>query len=380
MSRPPAPAHTPPGSAAWRVRSAVRAWRREVPELPADGAVCVGLSGGADSLALTTAAVAEFSEVHALIVDHGLQPGSAEVARGAAEIAHSLGASPRIMTADVGSAGGPEAAAREARYAALAGARQGLPVLLAHTLSDQAETVLLGLARGSGARSLRAMAAWDAPWGRPLLGVPRADTRAACAEAGLEVWDDPHNLDPRFRRVRVRSELLPLAEDVLGPGVAEALARTAAQLRADDDALSAIAAATLERGRLPGGAGGEGGAVVEASAAEGPNVGGLDAGVVAAAEPAIASRVVKAWLEECGAVDLTSAHIEAVGALCSRWSGQGPVAVPAGPRWRGVRRHRWMGEDAGDGGGPGANADGSGRTRRLSVWREGTALRIGLRQ
>lgn len=310
------------------------------------GAVCVALSGGADSLALTAAAVAEFDEVHALIVDHGLQKGSDEVAHRAAEIASGLGATPRILTADVGSSGGPEAAAREARYAALAGARQGRPVLLAHTLSDQAETVLLGLARGSGARSLRAMAAWDEPWGRPLLGVPRQDTRAACAEADLQVWDDPHNLDPRFRRVRVRRELLPLAEDVLGPGVAEALARTAAQLRADDDALTAIAAETLDRGRLPD----EGG---ESSA--------LDVGTVEAAEPAIAARVLKAWMAENGAIDLTSTHIEAVVALCRRWTGQGPVAVPAGPEWH---------EDAG-----------SGRTvRRLSVWREGRALRIGLRQ
>ena len=338
--------HSPQGSAAWRVRSAVRAWRREDPARVPGGAVCVALSGGADSLALTAAAVAEFDEVHALIVDHRLQQGSDQVARRAAEIAAGLGATPRIMTADVGSSGGPEAAAREARYAALAGARHGLPVLLAHTLSDQAETVLLGLARGSGARSLRAMAAWDDPWGRPLLGVPRQDTRAACGEAGLQVWDDPHNLDPRFRRVRVRRELLPLAEDVLGPGVAEALARTAAQLRADDDALSAIAAAALDRGRLP---------------AEGEGIPALDVGVVEAAELAIASRVVKEWLDENGAIDLTFAHIDAVVALCKRWSGQGPVAVPAGPEWRGAPA---LGHSA----------------RRLSVWREGRTLQFGLRQ
>ena len=355
MSGPdqPAPAsqHSPPGSAAWRIRSAVRAWRREDPGRVPGGATCVALSGGADSLALTAAAVAEFDEVHALIVDHGLQQGSDEVARRAAEIASGLGATPRILTADVGSSGGPEAAAREARYAAMDAARQGLPVLLAHTLSDQAETVLLGLARGSGARSLRAMAAWDAPWGRPLLGVPRDDTRATCAESGLQVWDDPHNLDPRFRRVRVRRELLPLAEDVLGPGVAGALARTAAQLRADDDALSAIAAEALGRGRLP----------AQGSDDARPHPAGLDVGVVEAAEPAIASRVVKAWLAEGGATDLTSTHVDAVAALCTRWTGQGPVAVPAGPRWRGEV--------------------GSGRSvRRLSVWREGRALRIGLRQ
>lgn len=349
----PAARHSPQGSAAWRVRSAVRAWRSEDPERVPGGAVCVALSGGADSLALAAAAVAEFGEVHALIVDHGLQQGSDEVARRAADIAAGLGAIPRILTAEVGSSGGPEAAAREARYAALAAARRGLPVLLAHTLSDQAETVLLGLARGSGARSLRAMAAWDAPWGRPLLGVDRQDTRAACAEVGLDVWDDPHNLDPRFRRVRVRRELLPLAEEILGPGVAKALARTAAQLRDDDDALSAIAAATLERGRLPD-AGDDGGAPGRVGL-------DLDVGVVEAAEPAVAARVVKAWLAENGAIDLTSAHIDAVMALCRQWSGQGAVAVPAGPGWR--------------------EAPVSGRSaRRLSVWREGRKLHIGLRQ
>lgn len=379
------PAHTPPGSAAWRIRSAVRAWRRDTAaldptvDLGPDAAVCVGVSGGADSLALTAAAVAEFSQVHALIVDHGLQQGSAEVARKAADIAASLGAQPRVMTADVGSAGGPEAAAREARYAALGGARGDMPVLLAHTMSDQAETVLLGLARGSGARSLRAMAAWDAPWGRPLLSVPREDTRAACAEAGLEVWDDPHNVDPRFRRVRVRRELLPLAEDVLGPGVAESLARTAAHLRADDDALSALAAAALADGRLPADAGAGAGAeagdgagteVRDGAGGDGGVGAGLDVGVVEDAAPAIGTRVVKAWLEECGAVDLTSAHIDAVTALCTNWSGQGPVAVPAGPGWREVRRHKDIG----------AEAVGGRSVARLSVWREGRALRIGLRQ
>ncbi|MDI4659410.1 tRNA lysidine(34) synthetase, partial [Xanthobacter autotrophicus] len=125
---------------------------------------------------------------------------------------------------------GPEAAARVARYAALDAARRGRPVLLAHTLDDQAETVLLGLGRGSGARSLRGMAAWDAPWGRPLLGVRAADTRAACRDLGLEPWNDPHNTDPAFTRVRLRREVLPLLEDVLGGGVAEGLARTAALL------------------------------------------------------------------------------------------------------------------------------------------------------
>src|SRR5699024_7646780 len=130
-----------------------------------------------------------------------------------------------------------EAEAREARYAALDEARNGRSVLLGHTLDDQAETVLLGLARGSGTRSLRGMTAWSAPWGRPLLGVRAAVTRAACAEHGLDPWDDPHNVDPAFTRVRLRSEVLPLMENVLAGGVAEALARSAELFSVDDDAL-----------------------------------------------------------------------------------------------------------------------------------------------
>ena len=104
-------------------------------------------------------------------------------------------------------------------------------MLLAHTLDDQAETVLLGLGRGSGARSIAGMRPYDPPWCRPLLGVRREVTHAACVELGLNVWHDPHNSDRRFTRSRLRSEVLPLMEEVLGGGVAEALARTATALR-----------------------------------------------------------------------------------------------------------------------------------------------------
>ncbi len=149
---------------------------------------------------------------------------------------------PRCFASTSARAGGPEAAARTARYAALDAARDGAPVLLAHTLDDQAETVLLGLGRGSGSRSIAGMRPYDPPWCRPLLGVRRAVTRAACAELGLTPWQDPHNADRRFTRVRLRAEVLPLLEDVLGGGVAEALARTAAALREDTDTLDDLAA------------------------------------------------------------------------------------------------------------------------------------------
>ena len=148
--------------------------------------------------------------------------------------------------------GGPEGAARNARYGALEAARGDRPVLLAHTLDDQAETVLLGLGRGSGARSIAGMRPYDPPWCRPLLGVRRDVTHAACVELGLAAWQDPHNADRRFTRTRLRHEVLPLMEEVLGGGVAEALARTATALREDTELIDSLidqamtAAATAE--------------------------------------------------------------------------------------------------------------------------------------
>ena len=207
----------------------------------------VALSGGPDSLALTAAAAGVLPTT-ALIIDHGLQSGSDQVAATARRQALDLGCTEaRVLRVDVGTAGGPEAAARTARYAALDTARNGAPVLLAHTLDDQAETVLLGLGRGSGPRSIAGMRICDPPWYRPLLGVRRRATHAVCAELGLAAWDDPHNSDPRFTRVRLRTEVLPLLEEVLGGGVAEALARTAAALREDNDLLDAMAEQALAR-------------------------------------------------------------------------------------------------------------------------------------
>ena len=169
------------------------------------GPWCVALSGGADSLALTAVA-AGLRRTTALIVDHGLQAESATVAERAHTQALDLGCvAAQVIRVEVGRDGGPEAAARRARYAALDDHRAGAPVLLAHTLDDQAETVLLGLGRGSGPRSIAGMRSFESPWGRPLLGVRRATTVAACAELGLAPWHDPHNDDRRFTRVRLLS-------------------------------------------------------------------------------------------------------------------------------------------------------------------------------
>ena len=269
---------------------------------------CVALSGGPDSLALTAAAAAE-RPTTALIVDHGLQAGSADIAAAAGECAIALGCvAAQVLTVEVGNGGGPEAAARRARYAALESARDGAPVLLGHTLDDQAETVLLGLGRGSGPRSIAGMRADDPPWHRPLLGTRRVLTRAACEELGLAPWQDPHNVDRRFTRTRLRHEVLPLLEEVLGGGVAEALARTAIALREDTDALDALAVEALDAVRIGDGL-------------------GVDS--LGTLSDALRRRVIRGWLLAGGAQDLADVQIRGVDRLVTHWRGQGGVAVPS---------------------------------------------------
>lgn len=266
---------------------------------------CVALSGGPDSLALTAVAAA-LRPTTALIVDHGLQEDSARVAETARAQAVSLGCrSAEVLRVEVAGDGGPEAAARTARYAALEAHRDG-PVLLAHTLDDQAETVLLGLGRGSGARSIAGMRPHDPPWCRPLLGVRRAVTHDACAELGLTPWQDPHNVDRRFTRARLRGEVLPLLEDVLGGGVAEALARTATALREDTDLIDAIAADALPTVTIGA---------------------GLDTAALAALPAPVRRRVIRGWLLAGGAIGLTDKQIRGVDTLVTAWRGQGGVAV-----------------------------------------------------
>jgi tRNA(Ile)-lysidine synthase len=303
-----------PSPAVAQLRTAVR------PGLAASPApVLVGCSGGADSLALAAAIAFEAPRAGvpagAVTVDHGLQPGSADRARATADLLRGLGLAPVcVVTVEVGRDGGPEAAARAARYAALASAAAdlrdgGARVALGHTLDDQAETVLLGLGRGSGPRSIAGMVEHRPPFWRPLLGIRRATTRAACADQALPVWDDPWNADPAYTRARLRGEVLPLLEEVLGGGVAPALARTAALLREDLDALDGLAAAELDR-----------------LLAEG----GLPAADVAALPDALRRRVLRGWLGGAGVPDLQAVHLHAVDALVTRWRGQGAVALPGG--------------------------------------------------
>src|ERR1700761_6253344 len=255
---------------------------------------CVALSGGPDSLALTAVA-AGLLPTTALIVDHDLQGGSAAIAATAKRQAEELGCvDAQVLCVQVSGDGGPEAAARNARYHALEAARRDRPVLLAHTLDDQAETVLLGLGRGSGARSIAGMQAEHPPWCRPLLGVRREVTHAVCAELGLNVWHDPHNTDRRFTRSRLRLEVLPLMEEVLGGGVAEALARTATALRGDTQLRDSLIAQAM-------------------AVAVTPN--GLDTKALTALPDPVRRGVIRGWLLAGGAIGLTDKQIRGVDTL-----------------------------------------------------------------
>ena len=279
---------------------------------PVDTELLVACSGGADSLALayatTQAARHRDVPVAAIVVDHGLQPDSADVAaRTAGQLRH-LGftevALRRVEVDDTG--GGPEAAARSARYAALAEAARprGSTVLLGHTLDDQAETVLLGLARGSGIRSLAGMAERTGGLLRPLLGLRRTTTAQACAEVGLQPWSDPHNADPAFSRVRVRLEVLPVLERELGPGVAEALGRTAGLARDDADLLDQLTA-ECDPGRDD-----------------------LSVALLAELPRALRTRLIRRWLHRHGAAEVAHQHVVRVEKLVLDWHGQGPAQLP----------------------------------------------------
>jgi tRNA(Ile)-lysidine synthase len=277
------------------------------------GPMLVACSGGPDSLALSAGAAIvarrRGDAVRAVVVDHGLQAGSDAVASGVvAQLRERVEMAAEVVRVQVAAAHrGPEAAAREARYAALAGARRpDEVVLLGHTLDDQAESVLLGLARGSGLRSLAGMAAVRGDFVRPLLGQRREVTAACCVELGLEPWIDPHNGDDRFARVRVRTRVLPVLEAELGPGVAEALARTAALARADTDLLDELAS-------------------VHTDATSGD---GLSCTRLAELDPALRSRVLRSWLLGQGARDVGASRLAAVAGLITDWHGQRWVDVP----------------------------------------------------
>lgn len=308
-----------------RVRLAVR---RTLADVEPGQAVLVACSGGADSLALLAATCFEGHgagwQVVGVTIDHGLQPGSAQRAEQLLAQMSGLGAHDVIARRVVveSSSTGPEAAARTARYAALtavAAESGAVAVLLGHTRDDQAETVLLGLTRGSGGRSLAGMRPAFDHYRRPLLELPRADTVAACEAEGIDYWQDPHNEDGAFTRARVRHRVLPLLEDELGPGISSTLARTAEQLRDDTELLDQWAdraLAGLARDR-------EGGVAVS-DLAEQP--------------AAIRRRVLRLLALAAGApaADLCHEHVLALDALVTDWHGQRWIDLPG--HLRGMRR------------------------------------------
>lgn len=300
-----------------------RAVRASLTDLEAGSLVLVALSGGPDSLALAAATAFEAPRAGlragAVVVDHGLQEGSGAVAERAAAVARELGLDPvEIVAVDVTlgpGGGGPEAAARAARYSAfeVAAVEFGAAaVLLGHTLDDQAETVLLGLARGSGAVSISGMPAENGLYRRPFLGLRRASTIQACRDQGLEPWNDPHNTDPAYTRVRVRDRVLPLLEAELGPGIAEALARTAELVREDADALDRMVDEQLDEELIE---------LAEAGCS-------LPANWLAANPAALRNRIIRrVALDEFG-VSLSRAQTTEVARLATDWHGQGAVHLP----------------------------------------------------
>ncbi|HEY0000157.1 MAG TPA: tRNA lysidine(34) synthetase TilS [Actinoplanes sp.] len=283
--------------------------------LPADGLVLVACSGGADSLALAASARFVGGRVGLVTVDHGLQAGSPERARDVAQWAREAGFEPvEVATVTVDGRGGPEAAARTARYAALCSVAEragAVAVLLGHTRDDQAETVLLALARGAGPRGLAGMPRRKGIFVRPLLDISRAETSRACAALKLVPWDDPHNVDPAFARSRVRGSALPSLVEALGPAVVANLARSAEQIAADNAVLEELATEAYDRARTAG---------------------GLSASALAEMAPAVRTRVLHAWCQRLGAPggQLSHRHVVALDTLITQWHGQGAVHLPGG--------------------------------------------------
>ena len=302
-------------SALLELRNAVRPF---LENLTAGDCALVAVSGGADSLALAAALIKEAPELAitliAVTIDHQLQLGSADQSQKVQVQLKAMGYQEVIIEkVSVVEKSGLEADARTARYAALdsiAHAYGATQIFLGHTRDDQAETVLLGLARGSGTRSLSGMATINGKYARPFLQLTREQTVAACQEAQLQPWSDPHNANSKFSRVRVRNKVMPVMEEEIGPGIAAALARSAAILRDDADALDEMAQAVISRVDLSD----------------------LDCAALAELPRAIRSRILRAAIYAAGAPSgsLSADHLAGVEALVTSWHGQGEVSLPGG--------------------------------------------------
>jgi tRNA(Ile)-lysidine synthase len=297
------------------IRNAVR---EQLERCEAGDCILVAVSGGADSLALAYATLVESTPLAikaiAVTIDHQLQENSSDQAAKVEKQLRAMGYQDVVVAkVKVSLESGLEAGARSARYEALqriALEKNAVKVLLGHTRDDQAESVLLGLARGSGTRSLSGMASENGIYLRPLLALTRAQTEAACTEFGIEYWNDPHNENHDFSRVRVRREVLPVMEEQIGPGIAAALARSAALLRDDADALDAIASAEISRHNLTD----------------------LECSELELLPRAIRTRILRTAIYAAGAPSgsISADHIGAVEALVTSWHGQGLVSLPGG--------------------------------------------------
>ena len=296
------------------IRNAVRLW---LEKFEAGDLVCVAVSGGADSLALAYALSLEAPklaiQLHAVTVDHQLQPASATQAATVVEQMKSLGIETTIEKVSVEITEGLEASARKARYAALDSVGDTLnavAIFLGHTRDDQAETVLLGLARGSGTRSLSGMAPHHGKYIRPLLSITREQTEKLCEEVSLDAWQDPHNMDSQFARVRVRLDAIPTLEKTIGPGISQALARSAELLRHDANALDTWAEREIRDLDLAD----------------------LECEHLLHLPRAIRSRIIRAAIYAAGAPSgsISAEHLASVEALITGWSGQGASHLPGG--------------------------------------------------
>jgi tRNA(Ile)-lysidine synthase len=300
---------TQESAALWQIRKAIRPWVESNSQ-----PILFGCSGGADSMAMALALLLEAKDqkIIPVVVDHGLQPNSGLITNKTISALADIGYKEiKSAMAQITITDGLEASARRARYQIFnqfIDAYNAKYFLLAHTLNDQAEQVLLGLARGSGTRSLSGMATQNNLFVRPLLKISRSTTEAACAEGGVKVWHDPHNEDLRFTRVRVRKNILPIIEENLGPRITEALARSADLLRDDADALDGFALEFINQ--------------VDPFDLEVKDLERLP--------KAIRSRVLRLAIYNAGAPggSLTADHIGAVEALISDWHGQKEVALP----------------------------------------------------
>ena len=296
------------------VRNSIRIW---LEKYEAGDKVLVAVSGGADSLALVYAMSVEAKKLAILViavtVDHQLQEASSTQAERVVEQLSKFGVECVIKKVNVDIKEGLEASARKSRYEAIDEVAQQenvVAVFLGHTKDDQAETVLLGLARGSGTRSLSGMANQNGIYVRPLLEITREQSEAFCNEVGLEYWNDPHNRDSQFARVRVRTEALPVLEKTIGPGIADALARSAHLLRDDADALDHWAQREAEQIELHT----------------------LDCSHLESLPRAIRSRILRIAIYAAGAPSgsVSADHVSAVEALISAWNGQNALNLPGG--------------------------------------------------